>query len=298
MKHKRPVIMMMSVVILFLCAGCTDGESASSKPPMGGSSGGSSTSGNTLSAQRVLEHNAKIQAEDISIVAIKEILHPAYDHVLVEITNNSPYPLYFYPLYKIFEETGEKDVLVSSNEVELTDIDEDFADVIHSGETVKRSVYLGDLLSDEYTSTGNYKIELQFHAENKKTIQIEIVDAYTPLHTGISIEPSKSQYTRGDDEAFSYMIKNNSEAGFDTTLAIIIAQYQEDKWVRLPLTKKYYELHHNASLWSESCMENSQKKQEFLLSLADMVDNNLPVGNYRLEKQIGFDWYFAEFEVI
>ena len=104
-------------------------------------------------------------------------------------------------------------------------------------------------------------------------------------------------YPIENEENFSYIISNNSDEGIEVTLAVGISQYIDGEWVQIPFSQEFYELHYNASMWSEYLGPNSQRLQEFRLCLADMVDADLTPGKYRIEKKIAFDWYYAEFEL-
>ena len=105
------------------------------------------------------------------------------------------------------------------------------------------------------------------------------------------------EYPIESSENFSYIISNNSDEGTEVTLAVGISQYTDGEWVQLPFSQEFYELHYNASMWSEYLGPDSQRLQEFRLCLADMVDADLTPGKYRIEKKIAFDWYYAEFEL-
>ena len=106
-----------------------------------------------------------------------------------------------------------------------------------------------------------------------------------------------SEYPIDDTENFSYIIANNSDEKMQVTLAVGISKYKDGKWVPLSFSDKYYEAHYNASMWSEYLYPKSQRLQEFRMCLADMVDTKLTPGRYRLEKEIAFNWYYAEFEL-
>lgn len=236
--------------------------------------------------------NLKIKTEDITVTPIRKTMSTTYDHVMLEIANNSSYPLHLNDTYNIYEKIDDKYVLLNANNDETT-CDE----VINSGDSIKKSFYLGELITNDYTRTGKYKIEIPINMENKLTADFEIINDYILLDTGISIETPKDRYSIDNDEEFSYMIINNSQNTINVTLAVIVSQYQDGQWVRLPFTDKYKEVHHNATLWAESCQANSQLEQVFRLSLVDMIDKKLTPGKYRLEKEMFFDWYFAEFEL-
>ena len=100
------------------------------------------------------------------------------------------------------------------------------------------------------------------------------------------------------DRSWAITVINNSDGPLQITLHVEIAQYKDGKWNRLPFTEKYWERHPTAAMWSEGCKAGSSMEQKFLLSLLDMIDSKLSPGKYRLEKEIMFDWYFAEFEVV
>ncbi|MBQ2899077.1 MAG: hypothetical protein IJE28_04990 [Oscillospiraceae bacterium] len=105
------------------------------------------------------------------------------------------------------------------------------------------------------------------------------------------------EYSVDNTENFNYIIKNNSDEGMEVTLAVNISQYKDGEWVRLPFSEKYNEVHYNSSMWSEYLSPYSQRLQEFRMCLGDMVDAELTPGKYRLEKEIAFNWYYAEFEL-
>lgn len=107
----------------------------------------------------------------------------------------------------------------------------------------------------------------------------------------------EEEYSVGSTENFSYIIENNSDEGIEITLAMNISQYKDGEWVRLPFSGKYNEVHYNSSMWSEYLSPYSRRLQEFRMPLADMVDAKLTPGKYRLEKEIAFNWYYAEFEL-
>ena len=172
----------------------------------------------------------------------------------------------------------------------------DFVDIVNGGETARRRIYLGSLMVDGYTQLGQYKVELLINETATKATYFEIVDNYVPLDTGISIQTTKEKYKRVDRDKFSYLVINNSDSAINIPLYVAISQYQEDRWIRLPFTQQYDEMHYNASYLSQNCQPNNYVNQQFRLSLFDMIADELPAGKYRLEKEILFDWYFAESE--
>ena len=105
------------------------------------------------------------------------------------------------------------------------------------------------------------------------------------------------EYPVDSKENFGYIISNNSDEGIEVTLAVGISQYKDGEWVQLPFSKKFNEVHYNASMWSEYLSPYSQRLQKFRMCLGDMVDAELTPGKYRLEKKIAFNWYYAEFEL-
>lgn len=107
----------------------------------------------------------------------------------------------------------------------------------------------------------------------------------------------ESEYPVDGKENFSYIISNNFDEAIEVTLAVGISQYKDAEWIPLPFSQGFYEVHYNASMWSEYLGPDSQRLQEFRLCLADMVDADLTPGKYRIEKKIAFDWYYAEFEL-
>ena len=96
----------------------------------------------------------------------------------------------------------------------------------------------------------------------------------------------------------SYTVVNNTDQPVTVVMSVLIAKYRDGKWHRLPKSKKYDETYFYASMVSEKCPAGGTKTQEFSLSLPDMAGEKLTPEKYRLEKELSFDWYFAEFEVI
>ncbi|MEG0900000.1 MAG: hypothetical protein RSF40_09870 [Oscillospiraceae bacterium] len=237
-------------------------------------------------------YNLNIKTEDITVIPIRETMTTTYDHVMLEITNNSSYPLYLNNTYNIYEKIGDDYNLIDANNDGAT-----YDEIINCGDSIKKRFYLGELITNDYTRAGNYRIEIPISAEKKLTVDFKIIDDSILLDTGISIHTPKDKYTIDNDAEFSYMITNHSQTTINVTLAVAISQYRNGQWVKLPFTDVYNELYYNATLSTNSCNANSQLKQSFKLSLVDMIDTELTPGRYRLEKEILFDWYFTEFEL-
>jgi len=286
---KKTVIYLCS--IMFVLTGCISGESSPSCDSVSPLP--------VISKNSLIDENSKIFNEDITIIPIKDKLNIAYTNLAVKITNNSPYPFTRYSTYRIYEEIEGKYFLVDNDGDGLTETKEKPTEQIKPGETVTRSIYLGKITDDDfYSRPGRYKVEIPINENCVIPMEFEIVDDYIPLDTGISLLADKEQYSVKDDQPFTYTIINNSNEPLAVTLDIYIARYENGKWHRLPDSERYGEIYYHANMWSEKCPSGGTKKQEFSLSLPEMVGEKLSPGKYRLEKELFRDWYFAEFEVV
>lgn len=244
-------------------------------------------------------NNSKIRTDEITVTPTQEVMASTYDYIMLEITNNSKYQLYLNNgTYNIYKKNGTEYILIDTDNDGFTYNEKNTLNAIEIQNTEQLYFYLGALIDNGtgYTRTGEYKIEIPLNENSVITAYFEITDETINPDTDISISCDE-EYSINDERNFSYFIINNSEEDIEVTLSVGISQYKGGKWVRLPFSDKYYDIHYNAAIWSENLSAKSQRAQEFGLSLADMVDMELTPGKYRLEKQIGFSWYFAEFEV-
>ena len=233
----------------------------------------------------------------IKATAVHKILNSAYDHVTIEITNNSGDILWVdNGKYNIYEKNGSDYVLIDDNNDGFTYNGKNNFVAIEGKNTAKIRFYLGTLINEGYTKTGSYKIEIPISEDCAVTADFEITDEYISTNTGFAIT-CKEEYSVTDKNKFGYTVINNSKEDAQITLSVIISQYKDGKWVRLPYSEEYYNIHGNAAAWSENLSSGSEQNQKFGMCLADMIDAELTPGRYRLEKEIAFDWYFAEFEL-
>lgn len=244
-------------------------------------------------------NNEKINPDEVTAVPAQEVLPSASDFIMLDIINNSEYPLYLdCGAYNIYEKTENGYVLVDEDKDGFTYYGKINIKAVENHSTNQIYFYFGVLTDSEsgYTRLGNYKIEIPLNEYSVIAADFEITDETLNPDTGISIA-CDAEYPAGSGDNFSYTVINNSKEDINVTLSVIISKYQDGKWVRLPLSEKYYNSHDSASLWSENLPSGNRRTQEFSLSLAEMVGIEITPGKYRLEKQIGFSWYFTEFEI-
>lgn len=289
----------LSAMLLPLClplaaaGGCADGAQAPSVPP-------DVRSAETTEAAAAPNENEKIHAGEIRVIPEKNVLNQAYDHIRVEIVNNSPYPFSWFYEYNLFEEVKGEYVLIDGDGDGITEkrAEDAAREVAGSGETVNDRLYLGQILDGGYARTGKYKLEIPINREVSEEVLFEITDQYIPLDTGLSIRMESGVYHADSSEAFRYFVRNDTAETVEIALAVHVARREDGKWTRLSPSEDYLEAHGSASLWSENCEPHTEWEGQFQLSLAGMLDEALVPGKYRLEKQILFDWYFYEFEVV
>ncbi len=244
-------------------------------------------------------NNKNISSDEITALPSMEVLSSASDFIMLDITNNSEYPVYLdCGVYNIYEKIENCYVLVDEDKDGFTYYGKINLKAVESHCTDQIYFYLGVLTDSEsgYTHPGKYIIKIPLNKDSVITADFEITDETLNPDTGISIICS-AKYSIDSDSNFSYTVINNSKEDINVSLSVIISKYQDGRWARLPLSEKYYDAHYSASLWSENLPAGSQRTQKFCLSLADMVGIKLTPGKYRLEKQIAFNWYFAEFEI-
>ena len=233
----------------------------------------------------------------ITAAAEHKILNSAYDHVTIEITNSSDDILWVDKAkYNIYEKNGSDYVLIDDNNDGFTYNGKNNFIAIEGENTAKIRFYLGTLINEGYAKTGSYKIEIPLNKDYAVAVDFEITDENIGTNTGFAIT-CKKEYSVTDKNNFGYMVINNSKEDTQITLSVIISQYKDRKWVRLPYSEEYYNIHGNAAVWSENLSSGSEQNQKFGMCLADMIGTELTPGRYRLEKEIAFDWYFAEFEL-
>lgn len=241
--------------------------------------------------------NEIVDSNEITIVPVQKILVSTYDHIELEIINKSDRMLWLdSSKYNIYEKTNTGYILIDSDNDGFTYDGKNNIKAIESKSTGRIRFYLGELINNGYARTGNYKIEILLSEGSTLTTYFEITNEVLIPKTGIFIT-CDTAYSINDDENFSYKIINNSKEDIQVTLSVTISRYKDGTWVRLPYSKEYNDIYHEASIWSENLSAGNERTQIFSLSLADMVGTELTPGKYRLEKQIAFNWYFAEFEV-
>ncbi len=244
--------------------------------------------------------NGKIKSGEIVLCPEKDRLNHAYDHIRVEIVNNSSHSFSWFNEYDLFEKMEGDFVPVDDNGDDFTEkrAEDAVIKVVPSGETISARLYLGQLIDDGYTRPGVYKLQLPINEDVRAETTFEITDQYIPMDTGLSIGMESDVVDGDNEEPFWYFVHNDTEETIQVTLDVHIAHYESGKWVRLSPSQEYLEAHYNASLWSENCSPHTEWKGQFRLSLFDMIDTELAPGQYRLEKQILSEWYFFEFEVV
>lgn len=291
MKKRPTMLFLLLCSFLVLSEGCASIDGALSKLP------------DVQSAEWEMptpNENEKIESGEIVIIPEKSILNHAYDHIRVDIVNNSPYSFSWFNEYNIFEETGRESVLIDDDGDGLTKkrADDAVAVIIPSGETVSGRLYLGEILDGNYTRPGTYKLQVPINEDVAAETSFEITNKYIPLDTNLSIRMESDVVENNSKENFSYFVQNDTEETIQVSLYVHVARYENGEWVRLSPSEKYLEIYYNASLWSENCAPHTKWKGLFQLSLPEMVDAEFVPGKYRLEKQMLFEWYFFEFEVV
>ncbi|MBS4784634.1 MAG: hypothetical protein KH009_00810 [Clostridiales bacterium] len=239
--------------------------------------------------------NSKMDINNLSISLVRNEINPAYDHIMVTIENNSPYPFTWDPDCILYEKRNEEYILLNQTDKQSAVENSAMADQITGGQTVQRRIYLRKLFQNDYISPGEYRIVLLVNSNYSIPLDFKISEDYTPIDTGISIETE--QIYHPEATYFRYTVFNHSQEILNITSDFQISRYEHDKWTRLQFSDRFWEKYYHSNTWSDPCDIDSSLERYFDMGLSQIVTENLLPGKYRIEKEIMFDWYFFEFEV-
>ncbi len=278
----KKYFLLILAFLLFTFSGC---ESETDKSP------------NSFSEEDIIPYNFEIDPKDISFVSFTKTICTEYKYAVVEITNSGSEEFYLGNAYRLYEKTEDGYILIDSRSENKNSGEDKIYGLIESGKTQKEIFSLECITDGEFSKVGEYKIEIPFNNEVCLSAEFKIIDEPVSVDKGIALELPKDRYSAESDEDFYFTVKNNSENDFGVTFGLIISRYENGEWVRLPVIGRYDDREFSELTSSEVIFANTEHEQKIYQSLAEIVDAELTPGKYRLEKELYWDWYFAEFDI-